>query len=132
MSPFEHLDDVESVEPINEQVGGQIFEGAPGDAQKPAQQLMGAVVRFRAVPGLTAAWLQLVLNCHVARNQSLGHPSADPLNAPLVPEGAVAKVSISGDGFAVAIRSEDPAIARDVFARAQRLLADRQASSSSR
>jgi hypothetical protein len=33
----------------------------------------GAVISFRATPGLTAQWLQRVIDCHLARNAALGH-----------------------------------------------------------
>jgi len=42
-------------------------------------------------------------------------------NCPLVPKGVVARVTSTGSGFAVAIRSDNPATAREILARARRL-----------
>ena len=77
---------------------------------------------FRAVQGMTAEWLQRLVDCHLARNASLGHVVPEMPNCPLVPNGAEAHVSSTGNGFAVIIQSSDPATAREILARANRLV----------
>lgn len=108
ISPFEHVEDIASVEPLIENVGARKI---------PA----GAIVNFRPVPGMTTEWLQHVMDCHLARNASLGHVTSEMPNCPLVPRGAQASVRSTGSGFAVAIRSDDPTSAREILARALRL-----------
>ncbi|MCC7383965.1 MAG: hypothetical protein IT384_19140 [Deltaproteobacteria bacterium] len=112
MSPFDHVEDIASVEPLTER-------GGPSKAF--SQRKAGAVVTFRAVPGMTAEWLQRVVDCHLARNASLGHAVPEMPNCPLVPNGVQARVTSTGNGFAVAIRAYDGATAREILARAERL-----------
>jgi hypothetical protein len=111
MSPFDHAEDIASVEPLAE------LETSDAASRRTA----GAVVTFRAVPGMTAEWLQRVIDCHLARNASLGHVVPEMPNCPLVPNGAQARVSSTASGFAIAIRSADSATAREILSRAQRL-----------
>jgi hypothetical protein len=54
ISPFYHREDIDRVERIQKESFG------PGG-------LLGARVVFRAKPGLTAEWLQRVMDCHLAR-----------------------------------------------------------------
>jgi hypothetical protein len=82
---------------------------------------VGASVTFRAVPGLTAEWLQRIVECHVARNNALGNNVPEMAYCPLVPKGVTAKVNSVGNGFAVEIRSDDPDTAKEVLRRAQAL-----------
>ncbi len=113
MSPFEHTEDIASVTPLLEHVQvGKISR----------DHVVGAVVTFRALPGLTAEWLQRVVDCHLARNASLGHVVTEMPNCPLVPKDVEAKVSSTGAGFAVAIQAKDPKTADEILARARRLL----------
>lgn len=112
MSPFVHGDDIASVAPLTE---------PGGNLKLPATEMKGAVVTFRAVPGMTAEWLQRLVDCHLARNSALGHVVPEMPDCPLVPKGVSATVSSTGDGFRVSIRAEDPAAAREVLARAKRL-----------
>jgi hypothetical protein len=116
MSPFEHADDIESVAPLK-------LSEHEAPHRMPHELVVGAVVVFREVPGMTREWLQRVIVCHLARNASLGHDVPEMPNCPLVPKGATAAVSSTGSGFAVAIESSDPATAKDILARAQRLIA---------
>lgn len=111
-SPFAQVDDIASVEPLSEQTG---------TSKSPGQRTSGAVVTFRAVPGMTVEWLQRAVDCHLARNAALGHMVPDMANCPLVPKGVQARVSSTGTGFAVAIRSDDASTAGEILARAQRL-----------
>lgn len=117
MSPFEHREDVVSVQPL-------VLSEADARARTPAERQLGALVKFRPVPGLTVEWLQRVVNCHLARNAALGHVVPEMPNCPLVPRGVEAQVSAAGDGLAVAIRADHPAVAREVLARTERLAPD--------
>jgi hypothetical protein len=110
-SPFTRVEDVESVERLTD----------PGGIPKQPPKLVGAVVTFAAVEGMTAEWLQRVVDCHLARNAALGHVASDMPTCPLVPKGASASVSSTGHGFAVSIRGEDAASSREIFERAQQL-----------
>ncbi|MDP2317217.1 MAG: hypothetical protein Q8P41_30300 [Pseudomonadota bacterium] len=112
LSPFEQYSaDIASVEPLVVHRGGKT----------PEHRIVGATVTVRAVEGLTAEWLQRVVDCHVARNAAVGHDMPEMPSCPLVPKGATATVSSTGTGFAVAIRSDDSAAAEDILARAKRL-----------
>lgn len=114
MSPFEHTEDITDVRSLD-------IPEANAGSKLPNARSVGAVVTFRAVPGMTAEWLQRLVECHLARNASLGHVVPEMPNCPLVVNGAQARVNSTGDGFAVEIRSDDPATAREITARAQRL-----------
>ena len=114
MSPFEHRSDIVSVAPL-------VLSEADSRAKTPAERLLGATVKFRAVPGLSAEWLQRVVDCHLARNAALGHMVPELPDCPLVPAGVLARVSGAGDGFEVAIRAGHPTRARELLTRAQRL-----------
>jgi hypothetical protein len=111
MSPFDHVEDIVSVKPLQQ-----------GGGKTPAETV-GVVVTLRAVPGLTAEWLQRIVDCHIARASALGHVVPEMPNCPLVPNGVTATVSSTGDGFAVEIRSTNRATAAEVLARAERLTA---------
>lgn len=112
LSPFERVDDIASVEAWTERLG---------TAKAGSEKTVGAVIVFRAVPGMTEEALGRLVACHLARNASLGHVAPEMPNCPLVPKGAEAKVSTSEAGVSVAIRSEDPAVAEEILARAKRL-----------
>lgn len=111
-SPFEaHAADIATVEPAMAPRGGKQAE----------DRLVGAVVTIRAVEGLTAEWLQRVVDCHLARNAAVGHEMPEMPDCPLVPAAAEARVSSSGGAFAVVIRSDSSEAAADILARAKRL-----------
>lgn len=115
ISPFEHTEDIAGVAPLK-------IPNPNSVGKLPNEALVGATVTFRAVPGMTAEWLQRVVDCHLARNASLGHVVPEMPNCPLVPNGATATVASTGSGFAVSIRSNDPSTAKEILARAQRLV----------
>ena len=74
----------------------------------------------------SSAWthaekLQHIVDCHVARSAALGHVVPEMLYCPLVPNGVTAKVTVASDGFAVAIRADDPASADEILRRARAL-----------
>jgi hypothetical protein len=112
-SPFAHREDVVAVETLTEASG----------LKANAKTIEGAVVTFRAVPGLTQQWLQREIDCHIARNAAMGHDAPEMASCPLQPKGIRAEVTATRDGFAVAIRASDPATASEVVRRAEALRA---------
>jgi hypothetical protein len=114
ISPFAHREDVASVEPLYANVTSGRGQYA---------RMLGAVVTFRAVPGMSAQWLQRVVDCHLARNAALGHESPEMPYCPLVPKGVTATVAPTSTGFAVAVQSDDVNTANDVLRRARMLVA---------
>jgi hypothetical protein len=112
MSPFYHREDISGVQPA--------YAPSPRGKGDPGH-LTGASVTFRAVNGLTAEWLQRIVDCHIARNNALGNDVPEMPYCPLVPKGITAKVSSTGDGFAVTIESQDAGTAQEVLRRAQAL-----------
>jgi hypothetical protein len=113
-SPFQHTEDITRVEPLKP----NLYDVR---ARRSRPSTGGAIVTFRAVPGLTAESLQRVVDCHLARNAALGHSVPDMPDCPLVPNGVDAHVSSAGDGFAVAVSSNDPKVAGEILSRAERL-----------
>lgn len=109
-TPFDRVEDIAHVQPLTERTTAKVS----------IERTVGAIVTFRARPGMTAEWLQRVVDCHVARNAALGHVVPEMPNCPLVPRSVAARVTSTGNGFAVAIRSDDPAVAREVLERAHR------------
>ena len=114
MSPFHHRADILSVEPL-------LSKAVSSRDQYTKRE--GAIVTFRAVPGLTAEWLQRIVDCHVARNAALGNDVPEMPYCPLVPKGVHATVSSVRGGFAIAIRADDVGGAEDVLRRANALVA---------
>lgn len=106
MSPFEHVEDIVSVEPVQ---------------MNTPQAAAGVVVTFRPIRGMTVARLQHLVDCHLARNASLGHVVPEMPSCPLVPKGAQASVDSAGGRLVVTVTAADPAAARDIVARAARL-----------
>lgn len=116
-SPFERGEDIASVEPLTANV-------TTGSAGKGANKTVteGAVVTFRAVKGMTAEWLQRVVDCHLARNAALGNEVPEMANCPLVLKNVSAKVTSTGSGFAVAMKSDDAQTAQDILRRSRTLV----------
>ncbi len=113
MSPFEHREDISSVEPLTANTTTTKSSGG---------RMVGAVVTFRAIPSMTAPWLQRLVDCHLARNAALGHVVPEMPSCPLVVNGASAHVTATSTGFAVAIQSDDTATAQEILRRAQTLV----------
>lgn len=113
-SPFDHRADIASVDELTEEqhVGRAVM-----------RRTAGATIVFRAVPGMTAEWLQRVVDCHIARNAALGHDVPEMPSCPLVPRAVEARVRSTGNGFAVDVRSDDTASADEVLRRARALVA---------
>lgn len=114
ISPFAHREDIRSVSPLEE-------EDKLGKTA--TRRVAGAEIVFRALPGLTAEWLERVVNCHLARNAALGHEAASTEMAfcPLAPRGVQASVRSVGDGFAVSVRADDEATSKEILRRAESL-----------
>jgi len=97
-SPFDHRDDIQSVAPYSENVN--LGRGS-------VSKELGATVVFRAVPGMTAEWLQRVVDCHLARAAAAGFDMPEMNYCPLEIKGVKAKVASTGNGFSVTITSDD-------------------------
>lgn len=113
-SPFANREDITSVTPLD-------LKTTSGKPQY--DRHAGAVITFRAVPGMTAQWLQRVVDCHLARNAALGHEVPEMTYCPLVPKDVTAKVTPTETGFAVEVRSDDSATADEILRRARGLVA---------
>ena len=105
ISPFYHRDDIISVSKLTEEV---TF------SKSSMRKDVGATVVFRAVPGMTAEWLQRLVDCHMARAAAVGHDMPEMAYCPLVLKGIAAKVTSTGNGFAVNVSSDDPATVREI------------------
>jgi hypothetical protein len=112
MGPFAHREDIVLAKPFQE-------ESTIGKQR--VAKLKGATVVFRAVPGLTAEWLQRVVDCHIARASVLGHDVPEISYCPLALKNVSGKVSSVGDGFAVDVSSDDTATAQEILRRARAL-----------
>jgi hypothetical protein len=109
-SPFFFKADVASVEVL--------VEPAPGRGGKSSlPEKVGAAAVFRAVPGLTAEWMQRLVDCHLARAAAVGHQMPDMSYCPLVLRGVTAKVTSAGGGFRVEVRSDDPKTVAEIIRR---------------
>jgi hypothetical protein len=113
ISPFARSQDIESVSELSVQA-----EAFSSDNVVPPT-LRGAVIKFRPVPGLTRSSLQRIIDCHLARNASLGHPAGVP--CPLALKGVSAVVKDAGNGLAVEVTSTDLGVAREIVSRAERV-----------
>ena len=112
--PFAHREDIESVREL------KVTEGGSKDGV--VWRMAGAVVVVRAKPGMTAQWLNRIIDCHVAADNALGPQSAESADWPLVPVGASARATPTDTGFAVAIQSNDSTEAQEILRRAKALL----------
>jgi hypothetical protein len=77
---------------------------------------------------MTAEWLQHVVDCHVARNASMGYAMPEMSDCPLMLKNATATVTSTGNGFAVTIRSDDMDTVREIRRRAEALRSSPHAS----
>ena len=112
-SPFYHREDIQSVSPLTTKTQS----GKGGVISKE----VGSTVVFRAVPGLTAEWLQREVDCHIARSAAGGHNMPEMDYCPLMVKAVKATVSSVGNGFAVDISGEDHATIAEIQKRAQAL-----------
>jgi hypothetical protein len=82
-----------------------------------SERLAGAEVFVQAEPGLTAEWLQLSIQRHMARMGSAGMP-----NCALDAKDVRVSVESAGAGFAVKITGKDTTQAKEILRRAQLLV----------
>ena len=115
MSPFYHREDIAEVKE-------HVDEVRVGTRNK-EKKTTGADIVFRAVPGLTAEWLQRIVDCHLARASAVGHEMPEMSYCPLVLKNVKATVTSTGTGFSVAVTSEDPNTAKEIVKRANALVA---------
>jgi hypothetical protein len=108
MSPFYHREDIISVSKVTK----TLPEGR-AEALAP----WGGRAIFRAVPGLTAEWLQRVVDCHIARAIAAGNNMPEMSYCPLMLKYVTATVSSSRDGLAVEVTADDPSTAEQVWNR---------------
>jgi hypothetical protein len=114
VSPFYHREDVVSVTP---------FERTMNQGKQTRSVAAGATIKFRAVPALTAEWLQHEVDCHLARAAAVGFDMPEMSQCPLMLKGVKATVSSAGDGFFVQVTSDDSDTAQEILRRAQGLVA---------
>lgn len=109
VSPFYHREDIVSAGPFSESLG------------LGGRRVIGAEIVFAALPGMTAEWLQRVVDCHLARNAVLGDAAKEMPYCPLAVPHVKATVRSAGNGFAVDISSGDDKSVKEVIGRAERL-----------
>jgi hypothetical protein len=109
VSPFYHREDITAVRSVSEHL--------PFGRER----LTGAEVVFTALPGMTAEWLQRVVDCHLARNAVVGDEEGTMRYCPLAVPHVKATVRSEGGGFAVDVTSQDEVSVREVIARAEAL-----------
>ncbi len=102
-SPFNSPEDITSISP---------YKVTRTNLRQSSTRLEGAVVTVAAQPGLTREWLQ--------RQVSDPAAAAQP-GCPLAVKGASARVTSTGDGFAITVSSTDRDSAREIFRRAEAL-----------
>jgi len=112
ISPFYHREDIQSVAPYSETVKS---------GKSSVAKVVGSTVVFRALPGMTAEWLQRVVDCHLARASAMGHQMPEMDYCPLELKGVKAKVSSAGNGFAINVSADDDATVAEIKKRAEGL-----------
>ena len=70
----------------------------------------------------TAEWLQRVIECHMARNAAMGYAMPEMSDCPLMLKGITATVASTGDGFSVAVQSDDAITANEIHKRTEALV----------
>lgn len=111
-SPFEHREDI---------VASEALQSSATGGKGTTARLLGASVTLRAVPGLTKEYLQRLVNCHSARNASMGFAMPEMAVCPLSVNGAKATVESSGPNFRIEIRADDTQAANEILRRAKAL-----------
>jgi hypothetical protein len=111
VSPFFYRRDILDVVPLRA-AGREV----PG-------RIVGAVVTFRRIEGLTAERLQRLVDCHAARAAALAYAAPETQWCPLAVRGVAASVAVSERGLDVRLTASDPNAAVETYARAQALRA---------
>lgn len=106
ISPFFHREDIKSAAIIL----GPGVSGGGGPEE-------GARVVFSALPGMTAEWLQRVVDCHLARNAVIGDAEGAMSYCPLAVPHVTATVTSVRGGFDVSVRSSDERGIKEVIRR---------------
>jgi hypothetical protein len=115
-SPFAHRSDITQVTKLMQASNDSGSYGGPE-----GNQVAGATISFRAVPGMTKEWLQRVMDCHAARNASMGYQMQDMNYCPLMVPGARAKVRSGHGGFDVDVTADTADSVQQIIARAEAL-----------
>jgi hypothetical protein len=89
------------------------------NGKRSTKYLAGAVIQFRAVPGLTAELLQQSMNQHQAFMASTGQGMSE---CPLALPGVSATADSQGNSFSVTLASKDSKVAQEVLRRAEALV----------
>ena len=118
ISPFLHREAITEVKPLTRKFPANVYATTDSAVEQP----VGATIVLSPAAGVTAERLQLIIQCHIARNMALGNDQKEMPLCPLVPKGVTATVVSTGDGFAVNVQSEDKASAAEVLRRARLLL----------
>jgi len=84
----------------------------------------GARITIAAQPFVNSAWLQRVIDCHLAHN-AVSHRPASASRSPLDVEGTTITVSAEPGTLTINIGTNDHQAAREVLARARALLPPR-------
>jgi len=92
----------------------------------------GASVTFKALPGMTAEWLQRVVDCHLARNAVVGDSDGVMSYFPLAVPHVSAQVRSVGNGFEVDVTSTDKTSVKEIIARVRALRGNAPAASIAR
>ncbi len=82
----------------------------------------GAVVYMVAAPGLTREWLGHLVECYQARVASAGNAAQASETCPLAELDASYLITSTGNGFAVAIHSQNNQVAKRVVQVSERLV----------
>lgn len=101
MSPFEHDEDVLSVQQT-------------ADAK-------GTIVTLRAVDGLTESALRQLVDCHLARNAAMGYAMPEMMFCPLAVKNATASVTTGSSGLEVTVLGGDAVATAEIQKRANAL-----------
>lgn len=108
ISPFYHREDIISVAPLKKSAA---YGGGP---------IIGAEVVFASLPGMTAEWLQRLVDCHLARNGVMSDAEKMPY-CPLAVPHVNAQVRSLGNGFAVDITSSEESRVQEILTRTEAL-----------
>lgn len=104
-SPFDHHEDIAAV-----------------SAELSYGRLVGARIRFKAVPGLDAGWLRRSLTCHQALAAAVGHEPTYMATCPAVLPASRFEVHDGPAGLVVVITADEWATALTIYGRAEALL----------
>lgn len=104
VSPFFHVGDITGVERVSEDDESATY-----------------VVAFSKVPGVDAAGMQKLLDCHSARNAVLGHQVPEMDYCPLVPKGVDATAEAGEGGLRIRLEVRGAQSVAEIHQRLGRL-----------